>query len=253
MKLIIGNKNYSSWSLRAWLALRALNQPFEEERILLDQPGTREQILRFSPSGRVPCLIDHESGASPALHGGVSETNVTGAEGAPDSWRRSPKLQLGAIHGPLTVWDSLAIIEYIAERFPQLWPAAAAERAVARAICAEMHSGFQALRSQMPMNIRRDLAGRGRSPESEADIARIVQIWSDCRRRFGHGGPYLFGNFSAADAMYAPVCFRFQTYAVEPQAEAGAYLATMLAHPAMQEWAAAARAETEIVMPDELP
>ncbi len=213
MKLVIGNKNYSSWSLRAWLALRAVGQPFEEERIPLDRPDTRERILRFSPTGCVPCLIDER----------------------------------------LTVWDSLAIIEYLAEHFPQLWPATAAERAVARAISAEMHTGFQALRSQMPMNIRRSLPGRGRSPESEADIARIVQIWADCRQRFGFGGPYLFGAFSAADAMFAPVCFRFQTYAVEPQDKAGGYLATMLAHPAMQEWAEAARAETEIVPTDELP
>jgi glutathione S-transferase len=116
-----------------------------------------------------------------------------------------------------------------------------------------MHSGFPALRSQMPMNIRRSLPGRGRSPESEADIARVVQIWTDCRQRFGLGGPYLFGSFTAADAMYAPVCFRFQTYGVEPQGQAGAYLAAMLAHPAMQEWQAAARAETEIVPLDEAP
>ena len=213
MKLIIGNKNYSSWSLRAWLALRAVNQPFEEERVLLDRPDTREQILRFSPAGLVPCLIDDR----------------------------------------LTVWDSLAIIEYLAEHFPQLWPSSPSDRAIARAISAEMHSGFPALRSQMPMNIRRSLPGRGRSPESEADIARVVQIWTDCRQRFGLGGPYLFGSFTAADAMYAPVCFRFQTYGVEPQGQAGAYLAAMLAHPAMQEWQAAARAETEIVPLDEAP
>ncbi|GAA5176387.1 glutathione S-transferase family protein [Niveibacterium umoris] len=213
MKLVIANKNYSSWSLRAWLALRAVGQPFEEVRVLLDQPDTPAQILAHSPSGRVPCLIDED----------------------------------------LTVWDSLAIIETLAERFPQLWPETVAERAHARAICAEMHSGFTALRSQMPMNIRRALPGRGRTPASEADIARIVAIWEDCRRRYGARGPYLFGAFSAADAMYAPVCFRFMSYAVTPSGAAGAYLANMLAHPAMREWQAGALAETEIVPADELP
>jgi len=213
MKLVIANKNYSSWSLRAWLALRAIGQPFEEVRVLLDQPDTHERILEHSPSGRVPCLIDDT----------------------------------------LTVWDSLAIIETLAERFPQLWPATAAARAHARAVSAEMHSGFPALRSQMPMNIRRQMPGRGRTPASEADIARVIAIWLDCRKRYGRFGPYLFGSFTAADAMFAPVCFRFQTYGVEPSGEAGAYLATMLAHPAMREWQAAALAESEIVPSDELP
>lgn len=212
MKLVIANKNYSSWSLRAWLALRAVGQPFEEIRVLLDQPDTHERILAHSPSGKVPCLID----------------------------------------GALVVWDSLAIIETLAERFPQLWPAVASERAHARAVSAEMHSGFGALRSQMPMNIRRALPGRGRTPASEADIARIVAIWTDCRRRYGRNGPYLFGAFSAADAMYAPVCFRFLSFGVEPDGEAGAYLATMLAHPAMREWRADALTETEVVPGDEL-
>lgn len=212
MKLIIANKNYSSWSLRPWLALRAVGQPFQEERVLLGQPDTREHILRFSPSGRVPCLID----------------------------------------GTLSLWDSLAIIEYLAERFPQLWPAVGAERALARAVSAEMHSGFQGLRSQMPLNIRKRLPGKGRTEASEADIARIVQIWTDCRRRFGRGGPYLFGSFTAADAMFAPVAFRFQTYGVTLEDEAGAYLDTLLAHSAMQVWQAAAEAETEIIPAYEL-
>ncbi|MCX9157511.1 glutathione S-transferase family protein [Niveibacterium sp. 24ML] len=213
MKLVIANKNYSSWSLRAWIGLRAVGQPFEEVRVLLDQADTQERILAHSPSGKVPCLID----------------------------------------GPLVVWDSLAIIETMAERFPQLWPATSTQRAHARAVCAEMHSGFAALRSQMPMNIRRSLPGRGRTPASEADIARIIAIWLDCRRRYAKQGPYLFGAFSAADAMFAPVCFRFMSYGVEPTGEAGAYLATMLAHPAMREWQAGALAETEIVPSDELP
>ncbi|WP_417068629.1 glutathione S-transferase family protein [Niveibacterium terrae] len=213
MKLVIANKNYSSWSLRAWLALRATGQSFTEEQVLLGQPDSREQILKHSPSGRVPCLVD----------------------------------------GSLLVWDSLAIIEYLAEQFPALWPEDRGERAVARSISAEMHSSFPALRSQMPMNIRRSLPGRGHSAESEADIARIVQIWNRCLARRTVEGPYLFGRFSGADAMFAPVCFRFQTYGVEPTGPAGTYLATMLAHPAMREWQAAAEQETAIVAADELP
>lgn len=207
MKLVIANKNYSSWSLRPWLALHAVGQPFQEIRVLLGQPDTREQILGFSPSGRVPCLID----------------------------------------GSTVIWDSLAIIEYLAERFPALWPAVAAERAVARAVSAEMHSGFQGLRSQMPLNVRKRLPGKGRSEAADADIARIAQIWTDCRRRYGRGGPYLFGTFTAADAMYAPVALRFQTYGVQLTGEAGSYLDALLAHPAMQAWQAAAEAETEVI------
>lgn len=213
MKLVIANKNYSSWSLRAWLALRATGQIFTEEQILLGQPDSREQILKHSPSGRLPCLVD----------------------------------------GSLLVWDSLAIIEYLAELFPALWPEDRSERALARSISAEMHSSFPALRSQMPMNVRRSLPGRGRSAESEADIARIIQIWNRCLARRSVEGPYLFGRFSGADAMFAPICFRFQTYGVEPTGPAGTYLATMLAHPAMREWQSAAEQETAIVTADELP
>lgn len=207
MKLIIGNKNYSSWSLRAWMAARAGGIGFEEIRIPLFIPGSREHILSHSPSGKVPCLIDHG----------------------------------------LTVWDSLAICEYLAEKAPQLWPADPAARAVARAVSAEMHAGFQNLRQRMGMNIRKDYTGHGRTPEVEADIARITAIWNDCRRRFGQGGPYLFGAFSIADAMYAPVCFRFQTYAVKPEGAAGDYLAAMLADPHMLAWQQAALAETEVI------
>lgn len=205
MKLIIGNKNYSSWSLRPWLAARAAGLGFEEIRIALFLPGSREKILAHSPSGKVPCLIDHG----------------------------------------LTVWDSLAICEYLAEKAPQLWPADPAARAVARAVSAEMHAGFQALRTHMSMDIRKDNAGLGRNPEVDADIARITAIWNDCRSRFGQGGPYLFGRFSIADAMYAPVCFRFLGYGVRPAAAAGDYLAAMLADPHMLAWRDAALAETE--------
>lgn len=213
MKLIIANKNYSSWSLRAWLALRATGQSFTEEQILLGQPDTREQILQFSPSGRVPCLID----------------------------------------GTEVVWDSLAIIEYLAESFPQLWPSNRSDRAHARSISAEMHSGFPALRSQLPMNIRKHSPKQERSAEVDADIARVIQIWNECRALHGSEGPYLFGKFSSADAMFAPVCFRFASYGVEPADLAGTYLATMLANPAMREWRDEAEHETAIVAADELP
>lgn len=209
MKLIIGNKNYSSWSLRPWLAARAAGLAFEEIRIPLFVPGSRERILAHSPSGKVPCLNDHG----------------------------------------LTVWDSLAICEYLAEQAPQLWPADRAARAVARAVSAEMHSGFTNLRQHMSMNIRKDYAGHGRTPEVDADVARIAAIWNDCRARFGQGGPYLFGAFSIADAMYAPVCFRFKTYGVRPDGAAGDYLAAMLADPHMRAWEADAVAEAE-VLPD---
>lgn len=212
MKLIIGNKNYSSWSLRAWLAARAGGFTFEEIRIPLFIPGSREHILSHSPSGKVPCLIDQG----------------------------------------LAVWDSLAICEYLAEKAPQLWPADPAARAVARAVSAEMHSGFQNLRQRMGMNIRKDYAGHGRSAEVDGDIARITAIWNDCRARFGHGGPYLFGSFSNADAMYAPVCFRFKTFALKPDGAAGDYLAAMLADPHMRAWEAGALAETEAIPAEDI-
>lgn len=216
MKLIIGNKNYSSWSLRAWLAARASGVTFEEIRVPLFTPDSRERILSHSPSGKVPCLIDHG----------------------------------------LPVWDSLAICEYLAELAPGLWPADRAARAVARAVSAEMHSGFLALRQHMTMNIRKDYAGHGRTPEVDTDIRRIEAIWNDCRTRFGAkaqpDGPFLFGAFTAADAMYAPICFRFRTYRVEPAGVAGQYLGAMLDHPWMKEWDAAARAETESIPSEDL-
>lgn len=216
MKLIIGNKNYSSWSLRPWIAARASGQPFEEIRIPLFIEGSRERILQHSPSGKVPCLIDHG----------------------------------------LAVWDSLAVCEYLAEKSPALWPSEPAARAVARAISAEMHSSFLDLRQNMPMNIRKDYGGKGRTPAVDANIARIETIWNDCRKRFGAqenpGGPYLFGAFTIADAMYAPVCFRFKTYDVKPAGAAGEYLVAMLAHPAMKEWETAACAESESIPAEDL-
>jgi glutathione S-transferase len=206
--LVIGNKAYSSWSMRAWLVLKATGQVFDEVGIGLDQPDTRERILRYSPSGLVPCLID----------------------------------------GDATVWDSLAIAEYLAERFPAvgLWPSYAKARAHARAISAEMHAGFLALRRSLPMNVRASYEAR---PIAEAaiaaDIARIEAIWSDCRSRFSAGGPYLYGKYSIADAMYAPVVTRFTTYRVPIGPVSAAYVATMHAHPHLRDWIAAAQAEPQ--------
>jgi glutathione S-transferase len=197
--LVVGNKNYSSWSLRAWLAMKVLGMPFRELRIPLYGPQSKGEILKHSPAGKVPCLVD----------------------------------------GGVTVWDSLAILEYLAEREPRLWPADAGLRARARSISAEMHSGFAHLRQHMSMNIRRRLPGRGRTPEVLAEIARIVAIWSECR------GPFLFGDFGAADAMYAPVVLRFRTYEVELPPACRAYADAVLALPALQEWMGDAERETE--------
>lgn len=205
MTLVIGNKNYSSWSMRPWLTLTQVGAAFEEIVVPLDQPETGEAIAAHSPSGKVPVLRD----------------------------------------GALTVWDSLAIIEFLAERFPQagVWPTAADARAVARAVSAEMHAGFQALRANMPMNIRARFPGRGRADGVDADIARITAIWCDCRSRFGADGPFLFGAFCAADAMYAPVVTRFQTYAVELDPVSDAYAQAVLNWPGVAAWCAAAAAE----------
>jgi glutathione S-transferase len=209
MRLVVGNKNYSSWSLRPWLAMKVAGIAFEEQRIPLYGPESKQAILAYSPAGKVPCLVADAAG------------------------------------GKLSIWDSLAICEYLAEIQPTLWPADPAARAVARSVSAEMHSGFQNLRTHMSMNIRKRHPGKGRTPEVFADIARIVAMWSDCRARFGTGGPYLFGRFSIADAMYAPVVLRFGTYEVELPGACRAYADAIVALPAMQEWIAAAKAETE--------
>ena len=203
--LVVGNKNYSSWSLRPWLAMKQLGLEFEERRISLYVPGAKEQLLGYSPAGKVPILIDGE--------------------------RR--------------IWDSLAILEYLAESHPSLWPAAPAARALARSISAEMHSGFAALRQHMSMNIRKRHPGKGRTPESLADVARILSMWSDCRTRFGAGGPFLFGTFGAADTMYAPVVLRFRTYAVEMPPPCRAYAEAVLELPALREWMDDAEREAE--------
>lgn len=215
MKLVIANKTYSSWSLRAWLALKATGQPFEEVAVLLDQPTTHADIRQHSPSGRVPALID----------------------------------------GDLTVWDSLAIVEYLAERFPAagLWPADGATRARARSVVAEMHAGFAALRTAYPMNLRRLHQPRAApQPQADADIARVCEIWRIARGRFGAGGPYLFGAFTAADAFYAPVATRLRSYDIALGDVETAYLEAVFAHPAMQEWCAGAASETAVVHSDEV-
>jgi glutathione S-transferase len=211
MRLIFGNKNYSSWSLRAWLPLKHCGIAFEDERIALFEPGYKERIQRHSPAGKVPVLID----------------------------------------GSTIVWESLAIGEYLAETFPTLglWPADAGARAHARAISAEMHAGFPNLRSAMPMNIRASHPGKGRSPEVDADIARVVAIWNECLQR--SGGPFLFGAFTLADAMYAPVATRFLTYAVPLDARARGYVEHLWNLPAMLQWRADAVAETEFIDEDE--
>jgi glutathione S-transferase len=207
LTLVIGNKNYSSWSLRPWLLMKQAGIPFAERYIPIRSATWNTQIRELSPSGKVPALV----------------------------------------HGAVRVWDSLAICEYLAECFPekQLWPAAVAARAEARSVSAEMHSGFMALRQNMFMNIRRRMPSRGRSPEALADIERIVAIWDGCRSRYATGGPFLFGAFSIADAMYAPIALRFQTYAVTVDGAAGDYARTLLALPALQEWVTAAHAEKE--------
>lgn len=209
VELVIANQNYSSWSLRPWLALKQAGLPFSVTVIPLRQDDTKARILARSPSGKVPALI----------------------------------------HNGLTVWDSLAICEYLAELAPDagLWPADPATRAVARSVSAEMHSGFTALRSNMPMNIRGELPGWGRAPGVADDIARIEAIWTDLRQRCGAEGPYLFGGFTIADAMYAPVVSRFKTYGVTVNPTAQAYADAIQAHPAMQEWTTAALAETWVI------
>ncbi len=207
--LVIGNKNYSSWSLRPWLLLRQAGIDFDEIRINLGAQDLRAQVLHYSPSGRVPVLVD----------------------------------------GAVTVWDSLAIGEYLAECHPQLqlWPSDVEARAVARSVSAEMHSGFAALRENMTLNCRKFLPDKGRAPGVAEDIARITAIWTDCRQRFGQDGEFLFGRFSIADAMYAPVALRFRTYAVELDPVSAAYVLTLLQLPAMRDWVAQANMETEVL------
>jgi glutathione S-transferase len=204
--LYIGNKTYSSWSLRAWLALKAAGVAFDEVVIPLGGPGTvTAEIGRHSPSGRVPAMK----------------------------------------HGDLMIWDSLAIGEYVNELFPKagLLPESAAVRATCRSLCAEMHSSFAALRTAMPMNVRREPTRVAYAGEVEKDVERIQAMWDDCRTRHGAGGPYLYGRFTLADAMYAPVATRFRAYGVPVSGKVAAYVDAIYAHPAMREWIDAAKRE----------
>ena len=210
LTLVIGNKNYSSWSMRPWIALKGAGIAFDEVMIpLYTGAEDKAKILGFTPSGKVPVLVD----------------------------------------GDVTVWDSLAIIEYAAERFPdaKLWPQDPASRAHARSISAEMHSGFMALRNECGMNLHRPVQAKALSADAQANIARIQEIWAECHIRYGKIGPYLFGEFSAADAMYAPVVHRFRTYAIELSPPARAYMDTMQAQPAFRQWTEEALAETLVI------
>lgn len=209
LTLVIGDKNWSSWSLRPWLALKMAGATFREEKIRLRQPDTKANILAHSPSGKVPLLKD----------------------------------------GDLLIWESLAICEYVADLFPaaRLWPQDQTARAVARAVASEMHASFVELRKNMPMDMANAYPGQGLTPEVAADIARIEAIWADCRARFGkpsQQGPFLFGAFSVADAMFAPVASRFSTYAPPLSAEARAYMDAIWSLNPMQEWRKDALAES---------
>ncbi len=210
LTLVIGNKNYSSWSMRPWLALRANDIAFDEVFIpLYTGAADKERILGFTHSGKVPALID----------------------------------------GDVTIWDSLAIIEYLAEKFPQarLWPEDRARRAHARSISAEMHSGFVPLRSECGMNLHRPVRAIALSADARDNVARIQQIWIECRQRYREFGPFLFGAFGGADAMFAPVVHRFRTYAIEVLPEARDYMDTMMSLPAFQDWTRAGLAETLLI------
>ncbi len=211
-QLAIGDKNTSSWSLRPWLALRHAGIPFEEINIKLRQPDTKAQILRYSPAGKVPTLLVDDGQA---------------------------------------IWDSLAILEFLAEAHPQarLWPERRDARALARSVSAEMHSGFAALREHCPMELLARTPMATLPDAVGAEVRRIVALWRDCRRRFGASGPLLFGGFTAADAMYAPVASRFRTYLPDlaPYGDDGtaqAYVDALFALPAMAEWEEGARRET---------
>jgi glutathione S-transferase len=213
LTLIIGNKNYSSWSMRPWIAMKVAGISFDEKVIPLYEPGSREQVLRHSPAGKVPVLID----------------------------------------GNQRVWESLAILEYLAEKFPdaKLWPDDPRARAHARIVATEMHAGFQALRKNCPMNLWLPVKSRPLPEEAIADVRRIEALWGDCRTRFGQSGAFLFGAFSAADAMYAPVVVRLHTYDVSVDRGARSYMDAVMALPAWSEWRAAALKEPWIMKGNE--
>jgi glutathione S-transferase len=209
LTLVIGNKNYSSWSMRAWLLLRWLELDFEEIVIPLYRPGSREAVLLHSPTGMVPALRD----------------------------------------GDLTIWDSFAIILHLADRAPHVWPSDAQKRAFIRSACAEMHSGFRALRTAMPHNARARDRTAPRTTELAADIGRVEQIWTEGRRRFGADGPWLAGEFGIGDIMYAPVASRFRTYGVALDSPAAEYGAELLRHPLVERWFAEG-ADDSVTIPE---
>jgi glutathione S-transferase len=204
LTLVIGNKNYSSWSMRPWLALAHHKIPFDEVIIPLGQPDSKSRMLQYSPAGKVPILID----------------------------------------GDATVWETLAILEHLNERFPeaQLWPSEKNARAYARAVATEMHGGFGALRQNCPMNLKRR-RGRAMTPEALADVRRITEIWRSAREKYGKGGDYLFGAFTAADCMYAPVATRIISYEIKVDPVAAAYVDTIYRTPAFIKWRDAGLAE----------
>jgi glutathione S-transferase len=214
LHLIIGNKNYSSWSFRPWLAMKVAGIAFDETVISLEAHDFKVRVTAISEAGKVPVLID----------------------------------------GEVRVWESLAILEYLAEKFPAagLWPQAAGPRACARAIASEMHAGFMPLRRHLPMNMWRPVKSRPLEAEAAANVARIDTIWSECRAKFGRGGAFLFGAFGAADAMYAPMVSRFHTYAVEVSGAAREYMGAMVALPAWTDWRDAARRESWVLPHDEV-
>jgi len=213
LTLVIGNKNYSSWSFRPWIAMKAAGIAFTDQVISLNDPEFKPTLAQVTPAGKVPVLVD------------------------------------GDVH----VWESLAILEYVAEKFPAaaLWPTDAAARAHARAIAAEMHAGFVPLRRHCPMNFWRPVKRRDLTAEVAANVARIDAMWSECRTRFGARGPFLFGRFSAADAMYAPVVSRFQTYDVQVGPVSRGYMDAVMALPAWAEWRDAAVKEPWVLAEDE--
>ena len=209
LHIILGNKAYSSWSMRPWFAMKVQGLTFKETVLPLFTPETAAEVKKYSGAGKVPVLL----------------------------------------HGGITIWDSLAILEYLAEAFfdKQWWPTDPHARAVARAVSAEMHSGFQPLRQSMGMNTRKSYPGKGMTPEVQENIDRIQSMWADCRKKFGQGGPFLFGAFSNADAMYAPVVTRFKTYGVKLDPVSQAYCDAMQALPAMKQWYADSAKETWVI------
>lgn len=210
-QLIIGNKNYSSWSLRPWLLMRKLGVPFDEKQVWFGE-DFKEAVLPYSPVGKVPILIHEDS----------------------------------------VVWDSLAIAEYLAELYPQAWPKERDDRTYARCISAEMHSGLMALRRHLPMNCRAEnRVVPLTDPALQADIQRVQSIWQECRQKHALAGPWLFGNFSIADAMFAPVVFRFHTYGVPCQGVVAGYMQTMLQDADVLDWWHAAKQESAVVIDDE--